>query len=327
MAEKEKADAKETASKTTKKSSKVSIPTIDQMLEAGVHFGHQTKRWHPKMQSKIFDSRNGVHIIDIYKTRDSLAKAVEFLEDAASRGEVVLVGTKRQAANIIRDSAIEAGAHFVNQRWAGGLLTNFKKVKESFAKLRELEKGFEEGVQDRTKYEVSVMKRDWSKLDRLYSGIKSLDSKPTALVVIDAKFEKGAVSEARNLNIPVVALVDTNTNPDIVPYPIPCNDDAIASIKLMMDTFVDAIKAGNEGKGVTHKLKDYSKVEVEIKKTTDVEEESSQVESVLSDRKEESRPKKVVRKNPVTKKKSKGGKSKKNENKGILEKVQDAKSK
>lgn len=326
MAEKKTTDAKKTASKkeetaktAVKKSSKVTIPSIQQMLDAGAHFGHQTKRWSPKMESKIYDSRNGIHIIDIYKTGESLEKAVNFLSDAASRGEVVIVGTKRQAANIVREAAIEAGAHFVNQRWAGGLLTNFKKVRESFKKLNDLEKAFEEGVQDRTKYEVSVMKRDWGKLDRLYSGIKSLNSKPTAMVVIDAKFEKGAVSEAKNLGIPVVALVDTNTDPNLVQYPIPCNDDAIASIKLMTDTFVEAIKEGNGGKGVKHDLKDYSKEEIEIKKTTDVEAESEEVDTP------ETEPKKrrVVKAKP----KRSSKKSKTNGNKGILEKVQDAKKK
>ena len=311
-ATKEQAATKEAVKK---KISKVAIPSVEQMLEAGVHFGHQTKRWDPQMEGNIYAAKNNIHIIDVYKTHEALQEAVNFLSDAASRGEVILVGTKRQAAELIENASIEAQAHFVNKRWAGGLLTNLKKVKESFRRLNALEKGFEEGVTNRTKYEVSLMKREWGKLNRLYGGIKNLEQRPTAMVVIDAKFEKGAVREAKAIGIPVIALVDTNTNPSIVNYPIPANDDAIKSIKLMLDTLVAAVIEGNKGKGVKHNLKDYSKVEVTIKKTQNTVEEENEIETGV--------PKKTKRIIKATKKS--GRSSAKSPSKGILEKVQDAK--
>ncbi len=289
------------------------MPTAQEMFKAGVHFGHETSRWNPKMGKYIYDSRGNIHIIDVTKTSEQLKIAYEFLKEAASKGEVIIVGTKKQAAKIIQDRAIESGAHFVTSRWAGGLLTNFKMVKKSFNRLLELEKNFEEGVEGRTKYEVSLMKKEWQSLSRLYDGVKTLNSKPTAVIVVDAKFEKNAVNEARKLNIPVVGIVDSNTDPDVVDYAIPANDDAISSITLLMDVIADAIKTGNKGNGVKHQLKDYSKVEVKITKSKEEDEDTVEELQSTDDQKT------VIAPTKKTTKKSSG--------KGILEVVQEAKEK
>lgn len=253
-------------SATKKRELKFDLPDVQELLKAGVQFGHQTKRWNPAMQEYIFGSKNGIHIIDVIQTRQSLKKALDFLVDASSRGNVVMVGTKRQARKLIEEKSIESGAFFVTHRWVGGLLTNNQSIKRSLKKLQDLETVFEEGVEGRTKFEVSRMKKEWERLNRLYRGIKELSQKPTAVVVLDVKYERNAVREARAMNIPVVAVVDTNTDPNKVDYPIPGNDDAVSSIELFLNLFAEAIKQGNEGKGIRHEFKDYSKLDVEIKK-------------------------------------------------------------
>lgn len=242
------------------------MPDAKELLKAGSQFGHETKRWNPKMRRYIFGEKNNIHVIDVSKTLESLEKASNFLVDAASRGNILFVGTKKQASDIVKAEAIRSGAYFIDTRWAGGLLTNFKMIKESLSKLNSLERMFEEGVQGRTKYEVSKMKKEWAKLNRLYSGIKTLSAKPTAVVVLDTNFEKAAIKECKKISIPVVALVDTNSDPESADYPIPANDDAISSITLVMKVLADSVLAGNGGNGVKHDLKDYSKVEVKITK-------------------------------------------------------------
>ncbi|GAB4286120.1 MAG: hypothetical protein Kow0081_4150 [Candidatus Dojkabacteria bacterium] len=306
--------------KDTKPQKKFSgnIPSVKELFAAGVQFGHETRRWNPKMRKYLYDSKGGIHIIDITKSHELLNKAADFLVDAASKGDVVFVGTKKQAAQIVRDAAVEAGAHFVTNRWAGGLLTNFKKVKESFRKLRDLETSFEAGVEGRTKYEISLMKKDWAKLNRLYGGVKTLEGRPTAIVVVDAKYEKGAVREAKLMGIPVVGIVDSNTDPDDVNYVIPANDDAISSIKIIINTLSDAVMEGNGGKGVKHHLKDYSKFEVKIIKK---EEESSDLEELTLGDQKYKEPKKVAK---VTKSRKAASKQ---QGGGILEKVQKEKEK
>jgi small subunit ribosomal protein S2 len=300
---------------------KISIPTVKDLFKAGTQFGHETQRWNPKMQKYIYTVKNNIHIIDTTQTEEYLKKAAQFIFEAASRGSVVFAGTKRQAADIVQKAAVECGAHFVNQRWAGGLLTNFKMSQLSFNKLKSLEKSFEEGVEGRTKYEVSLMKKDWAKLHRLYSGIKTLDATPTAIFVVDARFEKGVIREARKMGIPVIAIVDTNTNPDIVDYMIPANDDAIASIKIIVDTLSAAVKAGNKGNGVRHQIKDYSKVEVKITKKAEVGEVTPLVQESIIDPtisgKSDRRDSKPEPKSP----------GKRGSSKGILERVQEQKEK
>jgi len=256
------------------------MPELGDFLKAGVQFGHQAKRWNPKMQKHIFTQRGDIHIIDISQTYEYLEKALEFLSDASKRGTVLFVGTKRQAREIVKDSAVDAGAFFVTHRWVGGLLTNFDYIRRSLTKLAKLESIFEKGIEGRTKFEVSRMKKEWERLNRLYSGVKSMDSKPTAVIVLDSKYEKNALREAKTVGVPVVAIVDTNADPDAVNYPIPGNDDAIASIKLFFELFAQAVKKGRVGKGIKHDFKDYSKVEVEIRKSSeDEEQEAKEIDS------------------------------------------------
>lgn len=297
--------------------SNVSIPTAEEMLEAGVQFGHATKRWNPKMKDFIFGSKQKIHIIDVLQTQTALQEVVEFLANAAAKGNVLFVGTKNQASDIIRKEAVRSGAFFVDQRWAGGLLTNFPVVKQSLNSLNSLEKQFEEGVEGRTKFEISRMKKEWQRLDRLYSGIKQLEGKPVAAVIIDVNFEKGALRECKKLGIPVVALVDTNVDPESVNYPIPSNDDAITVIELMMKVLADAVIAGNKGKGIAHKLQDYSKAEIKIAKVEDTEGDTQVAEIEVSESKPVGKP---VVKVPAKKvSKSKGSKGSAG---GILERVQ-----
>lgn len=269
---------KNTQAQESKTSATLSIPSAKELLEVGIQFGHESQRWNPKMSKYIYSAKNRIHIIDIHQTEEKLKEAVNFLTDAASRGNVMFVGTKKQAADIIKEEAIRSGSYFISSRWAGGILTNFNVVKKSLNKLESLEKSFSEGVQDRTKYEVSVMKKEWERLNRLYEGIKTLNAKPTAIVIVDTRFEKAAVREARKLNIPVVALIDTNCDPDTADYIIPGNDDAIGSIKLVLKTLADAVLKGNKGNGIKHNLVDYNKVEIKITKTEDVKENKELIE-------------------------------------------------
>ncbi|MCA9379106.1 30S ribosomal protein S2, partial [Candidatus Dojkabacteria bacterium] len=235
-------------------------------------------RWNPLMSKYIFTAKNGIHVIDVIQSRELLAKAVETLVQAAGQGDVIFVGTKRQAAQIVQQQAIAAGAHFVINRWPGGLLTNFKMAKKSFDRLLSLEKMFEEGVEGRTKYEIAKMKVEWERLNRLYGGVKHLEQKPAAVVVIDPRYERVAVRECRKVNVPVIALADTNCDPTMIDYIVPGNDDALRSIEMVVTLFADAVKAGNEGKGVQHEIKDYSTVEVKIIRKETESEEKAEIE-------------------------------------------------
>jgi small subunit ribosomal protein S2 len=270
--------------KKSKKAHKFDLPELQEFLKAGVQFGHQAKKWNPLMEKYIFTKRGDIHIIDLSKSLPMLEKAMEYLAEVASAGEILFVGTKRQASEIVKAAAIDAGAHYIVNRWPGGLLTNFKLIQQGLKNFRGLEEDFETGVADRTKFEVSQMKKDWIKMNRLYEGIKLMSKHPKALVIVDAKYERGAVKEAAVLGIPVIALVDTNTNPAGVDYPIPANDDAIKSIKLIIEQLAIAVKKGNEGRGIKHNFKDYSKAEVEIKKTEVQTDDVVEVESTASAR-------------------------------------------
>lgn len=288
----------------------VSMPDTKELLKAGTQFGHETRRWNPKMNKYIFGEKNNIHVIDVEKTQEGLKKASDFLTQVSANGNVLFVGTKKQASDIVREEAIRSGSYFIDARWAGGLLTNFKMIKESLNKLNSLERMFEEGVQDRTKYEVSRMKKEWQKLNRLYSGIKGLNTKPVAVIIVDTNFEKAAVKECKKISIPVVALIDTNSDPETADYVIPANDDAINSIKLVLHTLADAVLVGNKGNGVKHNLKDYAKVEVKISKNIVNEESSAQIiEGVSTPEVSQSK----VTAQPKSRKSSKG----------ILERVKD----
>lgn len=223
------------------------------------------------MAKYIWGQKNGIHVVDISHTQTALQQAVDFLTKVAAEGEIIFVGTKRQAATIILEQANRAGAHYIIDRWPGGMLTNFKMSQRSLRRLNELEKAFEEGVEGRTKYEVSRMKVEWQRLNRLYGGVKKLTAKPAAVVVVDPRYEKVAVRECRRMHIPVVALTDTNCDPAMVDYCIPGNDDAIKAITLVVETLASAVLEGNKGNGVKHEVKDYSAVEVKVLKASELD--------------------------------------------------------
>jgi small subunit ribosomal protein S2 len=222
----------------------MSQPNLEQLLEAGVHFGHQTRRWNPKMRRFIFAERNGIHIIDLQKTLRQLELAQKRVRDVVLKGEAVLfVCTKRQLVNIVKSEAERCGAMFVTERWLGGLLTNFQTVKKQVRRLKELEAGSEEGgdFENYTKKERLMMSRQRDKLAKNLSGIKSMTRLPGLIFVIDSKKERIAVAEANKLNIPLIALVDTNADPDLITVPIAGNDDAIKSVELVTKAIADAI--------------------------------------------------------------------------------------
>ena len=219
-------------------------PNLEQLLEAGVHFGHQTRRWNPKMRRFIFAERNGIHIIDLQKTLRQLELAQKLVRDVIMRGDNVLfVCTKRQLKGIVQAEAERCGAMYVTERWLGGLLTNFQTVKKQIRRLKDLEAGSEEGgsFQDYTKKEQLMMARERDKLNKYLSGIKNMGRLPGLIFVIDSKKEKIAVTEANKLGIPLVAIVDTNADPDLITVPIAGNDDAIRSVELITHAVADAI--------------------------------------------------------------------------------------
>ncbi len=227
----------------------MSVVSMKQLLEAGVHFGHQTRRWNPKMSEYIFTERNGIYIIDLQKTVKKLEEAYMFVRDiAAEGGEVLFVGTKKQAQDSIREEAQRVGMYFVSERWPGGMLTNFKTIRKSIQRLCQIEKMEEDGTFDLLpKKEVLKLVHEKEILEKNYGGIKEMKKAPDVMFVVDPKKEKIAISEAHALGIPVVAIVDTNCDPDEVDYPIPGNDDAIRAVKLIAETVANAILEGKQG--------------------------------------------------------------------------------
>jgi small subunit ribosomal protein S2 len=219
---------------------------MKELLEAGVHFGHQTKRWNPKMKQYIFGERNGIYIIDLQKTLRLFKEATQFVTDLASQGKTVLfVGTKRQAQDAIAEEALRCSMFFVNQRWLGGLLTNFSTIQKSIKRLKELDAMSVDGRYELLpKKEVTRLERERKALEKNLSGIKNMPGLPDALFVIDSKNEEIAVAEARRLGIPVIAIVDTNCDPDVVDYVIPGNDDALRAIRLFASKIADSVAEG-----------------------------------------------------------------------------------
>ena len=227
----------------------MAVVAMKQLLEAGVHFGHQTRRWDPRMAEYIFQSRNGIHIIDLQKTSKKIDEAYEFMKEQAEEGKTVLfVGTKKQAQECMKEAAIKCGMYYVDQRWLGGMLTNFETMRSRVQRLKDLEKMEEDGTFEvLPKKEVILLKKEMDKLERNLGGVKDMESLPGVLFIIDPKKERNAILEARKLNIPVVGLVDTNCNPEDVDYVIPGNDDAIRAVKLIADTMANAIIEGRQG--------------------------------------------------------------------------------
>ena len=227
----------------------MAIVTMKQLLEAGVHFGHQTKRWNPKMKEYIYTERNGIHIVDLEKTMKLINEAYDFIRDVVeNKGKVLFVGTKKQAQDSIKEEAIRAGEHFINNRWLGGTLTNYQTIKKRIAYLKELEEMETNGHFDLLpKKEVSKLRAEREKLEANIGGIKDMGGLPDVVFIVDPSNEDIAINEARKLNIPIVAIVDTNCDPDLIDYLIPGNDDAIRAIKLISGVMADAVLEGKQG--------------------------------------------------------------------------------
>ena len=227
----------------------MAVVAMKQLLEAGVHFGHQTRRWDPKMAEYIFQARNGIHIIDLQKTSKKLDEAYAFVKEQVEEGKTVLfVGTKKQAQDCMKDAAIKSGMYYVNQRWLGGMLTNFDTIQKRIQRLKDLEKMEEDGTFDvLPKKEVILLKKEMEKLEKNLGGIKEMDKLPGVIFLVDPKKERIAILEAKKLNIPVVGIVDTNCNPQDLDYPIPGNDDAIRAVKLITAKLADGVIEGRQG--------------------------------------------------------------------------------
>lgn len=227
----------------------MSVVSMKQLLEAGVHFGHQTRRWNPKMKPFIFTERNGIYIIDLQKTVKMIDTAYDYMKDVAVKGGVVLfVGTKKQAQDSVEEEAVRAGQYYVNHRWLGGTLTNWKTIQSRIARLKELKKMSEDGTFDvLPKKEVSVLTKQREKLERFLGGIEDMPRIPDVLYIVDPHKEQIAVKEAQKLHIPIVAMVDTNTDPDDVDVIIPSNDDAIRAVRLITAKMADAVIEGKQG--------------------------------------------------------------------------------
>ena len=223
-------------------------PLVKDLLEAGVHFGHQTHRWNPKMKRFIFGEKNGIYLLDLEKTAQGLSKAQEFLRAVAAKGgHILFIGTKRQAQPIVREEAVRCGQYYVSLRWLGGLLTNFQTVRKSLERLRTLRSWRDQETSVlRTKKEASRAEKEIQKLEKVFCGIEGMHALPRAIVVVDAKREETAVKEAIRLGIPLVGLVDTNSDPDPIAYVIPGNDDAIRSIRMVLSRLADAIQEGHQ---------------------------------------------------------------------------------
>ena len=226
----------------------MSVISIKQLLEAGVHFGHHTRRWNPKMAEYIFTERNGIYIIDLQKTVKKFDEAYAFIRDVATEGNILFVGTKKQAADAIKEEATRCGQYYVNVRWPGGMLTNFKTIKRSIARLNSLEKMQADGTFDLLpKKEVASLVKEMNDLNKSYGGIKTMTELPVAVFIVDPRKEHIAVLEAKKLGIPVVAIVDTNCDPDDADYIIPGNDDAIRAVKLITGALADAVIESKQG--------------------------------------------------------------------------------
>lgn len=256
----------------------MAVISMKQLLEAGVHFGHQTRRWNPKMAPYIFTERNGIYIIDLQKTVKKIEEAYKFMKEVGESGSPVLfVGTKKQAQGAIAEEAKRCGQFFVNQRWLGGMLTNYQTISKRIKRLSEIETMEEDGTFDKlSKKEVIKLRQEYDKLERFLGGIREMKGMPAALFVVDPKKEKIAVKEARILNIPIVGIVDTNCDPDDVDYIIPANDDAIRAVKLITAKMADAIIEGNQGESFDEGVEDAQEADAQETVSVDAQEVDAQ---------------------------------------------------
>ncbi|NLV35769.1 MAG: 30S ribosomal protein S2 [Clostridiaceae bacterium] len=258
----------------------MSVISMKQLLEAGVHFGHQTRRWNPKMAEYIFTERNGIYIIDLQKTVKKIEEAYFFIREIAMNGDDVLfVGTKKQAQDSIKEEAERSGQYFVNARWLGGMLTNFNTIRKRIKRLKELESMEQNGVFEvLPKKEVIKLRGEMEKLEKYLGGIKNMEKLPGAMFIVDPRKERNAILEARKLGIPIVAIVDTNCDPDEVDYVIPGNDDAIRAVKLIASKLADAILEGHQGEQLDEDEDEMQAVEAE--KAVEVAETFAEAEAV-----------------------------------------------
>ena len=256
----------------------MAVVAMKQLLEAGVHFGHQTRRWDPKMAEYIFQARNGIHIIDLQKTSKKLDEAYNFIKEQAEEGkDILFVGTKKQAQECVKEAAIKCGMFYVDQRWLGGMLTNYKTIQKRVERLKNLEEMRDNGTFDLLpKKEVINLKKEMDKLERNLGGIKEMKKLPGAIFIVDPKKERIAILEARKLNIPIVGLIDTNCNPEDVDYPIPGNDDAIRAVKLIADVIANAVIEGRQGEAM--------ETTVPEKEEQEVKEEVKDMEQVVAEK-------------------------------------------
>ena len=247
------------------------VVSLADLLESGVHFGHQTRRWNPKMSPYIYTARNGVHIIDLVQTAQLMDDAYDYMRSSAEQGKSFLfVGTKRQAAGIVAQEASRCGAYYVNQRWLGGMLTNWETIRSRIERLKELEELEESGNLDRRpKKEASVLRRELEKLQKYLGGLKSMRKTPDIVIIVDLRREHNAILECQKLGLPIVSMLDTNCDPDYVDVPIPANDDAIRSIKLVVGKLADAIYEGRHGQ--LDSSEDYEEFEESIEEMGDEE--------------------------------------------------------
>jgi small subunit ribosomal protein S2 len=242
--------------------------SMKQLLEAGVHFGHQTRRWNPKMKKYIFTERNGIYIIDLQKTVKKVDEAYNYVRElAANGGTVLFVGTKKQAQDSVRDEALRSGMFYVNQRWLGGTLTNFQTIRKRIERLKEIETMAEDGTFEvLPKKEVMLLEKERDRLVKFLGGIKDMKKLPDAIFVIDPRKERIAIAEAHKLNIPIIGMVDTNCDPDEIDYVIPSNDDAIRAVKLLTSKIADAILEGKQGEELNEE-----EVQAEVNEETETE--------------------------------------------------------
>ena len=254
----------------------MAVVAMKQLLEAGVHFGHQTRRWDPRMAEYIFQARNGIHIIDLQKASKKIDETYEFIKEQVEEGKTVLfVGTKKQAQECMKDAAIKSGMYYVDQRWLGGMLTNFDTIQKRIQRLKELETMEQDGTFDvLPKKEVILLKKEMEKLEKNLGGIKEMTELPGVIFLVDPKKERIAVLEAKKLGIPTVGIVDTNCNPEDLEYPIPGNDDAIRAVKLIADVMANAVIEGKQGESF------------ETVEEQEVSEEAESMEQVVSENEE-----------------------------------------
>ena len=269
----------------------MAVVAMKQLLEAGVHFGHQTRRWDPKMAEYIFQARNGIHIIDLQKTSKKLDEAYSFIKEQAEEGKTVLfVGTKKQAQECMKEAAIKCGMYYVDQRWLGGMLTNFDTIKTRIQRLKKLEEMEQDGTFDiLPKKEVILLKKEMEKLEKNLGGIKEMEELPGVIFLVDPKKERIAILEAKKLGIPVVGLVDTNCNPEEVDYAIPGNDDAIRAVKLIADVMANAVIEGRQGESFEPEMEEEQVAETEEATSIEevVEAESEKLEEKSEEEKSE----------------------------------------